>query len=181
MQREAAEREIAATRRYAAFPGSKPESLSAPRRWFAETGSTPLIGNSGEAADETAVAQGMVTLAGDLGWRFTLLVALDAWAGWHDLAQALKIPVDAAVPDDSGAIPLVAARNPALLPGWATDAQTPTERGRGLSLALHQEFTTPPADVAGLLAGIPARAVDLGFAVEAAQHPEGRLRGRVLS
>jgi tetratricopeptide (TPR) repeat protein len=181
VQREAAETEIATTRRYAAFPGTKPETLSPPRRWFAETGATPLTGNSGAPAGETAIAEAVVTLASDLGWRFTLLVALDAWGGWYDMAQALKIPVATALPDDASAIPLVAARNPALLPRWATEAQAPTMRGRGLSLALSQEVTLAPADVAGQLVEMPAHAVDLGFAVEAAQHPEGRLRGRVLS
>jgi hypothetical protein len=181
VQREAAEREIAITRRFAAFPGSKPETLSPARRWFAETGSTPLTGNTGEAAVETALAEAVVTLASDLGWRFTLLVALDAWGGWSDLAQALKVPVATATPDDTSAIPLAAARNPALLPHWTAEAQAPMERGRGLSLALLQDPTLAPADVAGRLVGMPAHMIDLGFAVEAAQHPEGRLRGRVLS
>jgi tetratricopeptide (TPR) repeat protein len=181
VQRQAAEREIAITRRYAAFPSSKPETLSPPRRWFAETGSTPLIGNSGEAASETQIAEGIVTLASDLGWRFTILVALDAWAGWHDLAQALKIPLGTAVPDDSDSIPLVAALNPVSLTRWPTEAQTPAVRGRGLSLALCQDRSIFPADVTGLLTDRPAHMVDLAFAVEAAQHPEGRLRGRVLS
>ena len=181
VQREAAEREISVTRRYAAFPGSRPDTLAPIRRWFAETGSVPLTGGQGEPAGETAIALAVGTLAGDLGWRFSVLVALDAWDGWYELAQSLGIPVAAARPEEPGAIPLVAARSPASLPSWPLESQAPAESGRGLSLALYQESDLPPADLVGQLTSVPVHRVDFAFAVEAALHPEGRLSGRVLS
>lgn len=180
-QREAAEREIGVTRRYAAFPGTRPDTLTPARRWFADSGSTPLTGSQGEPASETDVARAMVTLAQDLGWRFSVLVALDAWTGWYDLAKALGVPVAAAMPDDPDAIPLFVARTPGTVTHWASEVYAPADRGRGLSLALYQDRTSPPADVTGQLTDQPAHGVDLAFAVEAAQHPEGRLRGRVLA
>jgi hypothetical protein len=48
-------------------------------------------------------------------------------------------------------------------------------------MAIYQDPELPPADLAGQLTNLPPHAVDLAFAVEAAQHPESRLRGRVLS
>lgn len=181
VQREAAEREIGVTRRYAAFPGTRPDTLPPMRRWFAETGSTPLTGGQGEAAGETAIAMAMVTLAKDLGWRFSVVVALDAWEGWYDLAQALGVPVAAARPEAIDAIPLVVARDPSALPSWPVESQAPAELGRGLSMALYHDGSLAPADVTGQLTSVPIHRVDLAFAVEAAQHPESRLSGRVLS
>lgn len=178
VQREAAEREISVTRRYAAFPGSRPDTLPPLRRWFAETGGVPLTGSAGEAADEATMAAAIAVLAQDLDWRFTVLVALDAWEGWYDLARTMGVPVAAKVPADPKAIPLVASRQRT---GGANEADIPGMMQRGLTVVLHQDPRLPPADLIGHLSTDPARAVDPAFAVEAAQHPEGRLRGRVLS
>jgi tetratricopeptide (TPR) repeat protein len=180
IQREAAEREIRITRRYAAFPGSRPDSLSRPRRWFADTGCVPLIGATGEPADELSVADAAAALSRDLDWRFSVLVALDTWDGWYDLAERLGVPVAAGLPTDGNAIPLMVARNPASLPDWEAQVESLARRGRGASLALHQATNTPPADLVGQVSDDAGHAVDLAFAVEAAQHPEGRLRGRIL-
>jgi tetratricopeptide (TPR) repeat protein len=180
VQREAAEREIGVTRRYAAFSGSRPDTLPSMRRWFAETGSVPLTGGHGDPAGETDIALAVKTLTGDLGWRFSALVALDAWEGWSELAQALGVPVAPALSDDSTSIPLVVARDPTALPSWESESQTPARRGRGLSMALYQNPELATADLIGQLTSLPTHAVDLAFAVEASQHPEGRLRGRVL-
>ena len=179
-QRQAAEREIGVTRRYAAFPGFRPDTLTPSRHWFAETGTIPLIGGYGDPAGETDIALAVKTLAGDVGWRFSVLVALDAWEGWSELAQALGVPVAAALSDDSTSIPLVVARDPTALPSWESESQTPARRGRGLSMALYQDPELATADLVGQLTSLPTHAVDLAFAVEASQHPEGRLRGRVL-
>jgi tetratricopeptide (TPR) repeat protein len=181
IQREAAEREIGVTRRYAAFPGTRPDTLPPIRRWFAETGSVPLTGGQGDPAGETAIARAVSTLAGDLGWRFSVLVSLDAWEGWYDLAQALGIPVATVLPEDAASIPLVVARDPTALPSWVNESQAPARRGRGLSMALYQDPELTPADLTGQLTNLPPHAVDLAFAIEAAQHPESRLRGRVLA
>jgi tetratricopeptide (TPR) repeat protein len=179
VQREAAEREIRITRRYAAFPGSKPDALTPSRRWFAETGSVPLTGANGEPVTDTIMAEAIAALAHDLDWRFTVLVALDAWDGWYPLAKRLGVPVADRLPSDGAAIPLVAARVAGTAPTWPEEAEAPAELGRGLSVALNQSPELPPADVSGRLADGP-QGLDLSFAVEAAQHPEGRLRQRVL-
>jgi len=180
-QREAAEAEIRLTRRFAAFPGSKPEALPPARRWFAEHGAVILTGMPGAAATDADLVQGMAQLAKDLGWRFTSVVALEAWPGWYDLAQVLDVTVAATLPEDPSAIPLAACRNPATIPRWAECGAALAARGRGATLALHQGADTPAADIVGQLADAPPRALDLAFAVEAAQHPEGRLRPRVLT
>lgn len=181
IQREAAEREVGVTRRYAAFPGTKPDTLPPPRRWFAETGSVPLTGNAGEPASDTAMAESVVALSHDLDWRFSVLVAIDAWEGWSNLASALGVPVAATLPSDGNAIPLVVARQPAAQLEWASCVERVAQRGRGATLALHQVLTDAAADLTGAVNETPGRAVDLAFAVEAAQHPEGRLHRRVLA
>ena len=181
IQREAAEYEIRVTRRFAAFPGTKPDTLPPQRLWFAETGSVPLAGITGGIIDEAQLAGAVVTLARDLGWRFTTLVALDAWEGWPELARALGISFALALPDDPHAIPLVAARQPATLSNWAADSQVPARTGRGLSLGLWVPAGVTPPDVTGVLDNLTPRGPDSAFAVEAALHPEGRLRNRILS
>lgn len=181
VQREAAEREIHVTRRYAAFPGTRPDTLPAARRWFADTGSATLTGNTGEPATETQVVDALACLAGDLEWRFTVVEALDAWEGWYDLAARLGVPVAADPPGDAGAIPLVVCRDPAGQPQWEARVTAPRERGRGASLALRQPAELAPADLIGFLTSAPPHAIDLAFATEAVQHPEALLRGRVLA
>src|SRR5690606_32081712 len=47
VQREAAAREVQVTRGFAAFPGSRPDTLAPARRWFAEHGAIPLSGSAG--------------------------------------------------------------------------------------------------------------------------------------
>lgn len=180
-QRSAAEREIRVTRRFAAFPGSKPEALPPARRWFAEQGAVLLTGMPGPPANETDLLHGIVQLTRDLGWRFTALVPLEAWPGWYDLAQSLDLPIAAALPADASAVPLVAIRDPASAQRWSEVGEAVAAKGRGATLALVQPESLPPADITGQLAGVPPRALDLAFAVETAQHPEGRLAGRVLA
>ncbi|HTS88345.1 MAG TPA: hypothetical protein VMG41_07610 [Gemmatimonadales bacterium] len=178
VQREAAEREVRVTRRYAAFPGSRPDTLPPLRRWFADTGAVPLTGHQGEPADERAMASAIAVLARDLDWRFSVLVALDAWEGWYDLARALGVPVAAKLPADPKAIPLVASRQ---LTGRPSETDIPATLQRGARVVLRQDATHPPADLIGHLTTTPPRAIDPAFAVEAAQHPEGRLHNRVLA
>lgn len=109
-QRDAAEAEIRITRRYAMFPGSRPETLRPISRWFGETGAIPLTGTVGEPPADADLSAAFAVLAKRLGWRFTVLVALDAWEGWYDLAKTLGIPVAAVIPIDPLAIPLIVAR-----------------------------------------------------------------------
>jgi tetratricopeptide (TPR) repeat protein len=180
IQREAAEQEIRITRRYAAFHGSKPDTLPPLRRWFADTGSAPLTGHTGDPATDEQIVEAFACLTRDLEWHFSVLVALDTWEGWHNLAARLDVSVTTALPPDPNAIPLVAVRDPTDRPLWEIQARAPAERGRGASLALRQPAGLTPADVVGYLAEVPLHGVDLPFATEAVQHPEASLHGRVL-
>ncbi len=179
-QRAAAEREVAVTRRYAAYPGRRPETLPPARRYFAETGAIALTGSSGEASADDAVAAALLRMALEEGWKFSVVVALDAWPGWYDLARGLEIPVAAEVPESSGGIPLIVARHPGNLPRWRELADLPARLGRGASFALHQPADAPTADLVGFVDGLPAGAIDPALAVETAQHPESRLAHRKM-
>jgi tetratricopeptide (TPR) repeat protein len=179
-QREEAEGEIRITRRHAAFPASKPDRLPAHRRWFAETGAVPLAGDQGQPPDDSALATGLAQLAGELEWRFDLVVALDAWEGWYRLATRLGVPVAAEMPTQTGTTPLVVARTDRATPTWADIPTEVQRRGRGLTFVLHQDPAAPPADVCGSLGPEPTGAIDFAFATEAALHPEGRLHARAL-
>jgi tetratricopeptide (TPR) repeat protein len=180
IQRDRAEAEIAVTRRYALFPGSRPDTLPPLARWFAETGAVPLTGTEGPGTTDMELATSVATLAERLGWRFTVLVALDAWEGWYDLAKALGVPVAAALPASPDTVPLVAGRSPASRADWGGLVDQVVARGRGLTLALHQASTAPTADLVAQLDGTTGRAIDLELAAEAASHPASRLAGRVL-
>ncbi len=181
VQREAAAREIRITRRFAAFPGSRPDTLAPARRWFAETGAVPLTGSHGAAASDVEAAGALALLARDLGWEFTVVVALDAWPGWYDLAQDLGVPVAAELPADGTAIPLLVARAAEGGERWLEATTRVATSGRGASFGLRQVAEAPPADLTGWIGPTATGAVDPAFAVEAAQHPEGRLAGRTLS
>jgi tetratricopeptide (TPR) repeat protein len=179
-QRSAAEAEIRVTRRYATFPGSRPDTLPPLRRWFADTGAVPLTGSVGEAATDPRICVAVVELATRMQWRFSVLVALDAWHGWYDLATALGVPVAAAIPADPLAIPLLVTRTAGAHAEWAGFAAALRELGRGLSFALRQPEDVPTADLVAQLGEHPAHAVDLPFAVEAAEQPDSCMAGRVL-
>ena len=179
-QRASAEAEIRITRRYATFPGSRPETLPPLARWFADTGAVPLTGIAGEAPTDIELGAAFAELSTSMGWLFSALVALDAWDGWYDLAKQLGVPVSAIIPVDPLAIPLIVTRLAGAHAEWAAFAAAPLMSGRGLSLALRQPEQTHAADVTAQLEGTPVCAVDLAFATEAAGLPDGRLAGRVL-
>ena len=178
-QRQAAEREIRRTRRFAAFPGFKPETLTPSRRWFAETGGVPLSCAQGDPASERQLLETFAELASEQEWAFTHLVSVDGWDGWSAVATRLDIPIGRRMPAEETAIPLVAIRAPGMVPGWADLVDAPASLGRGLSLALDLPTESLPADVVGRLSGVNG-SVDPALALEAAQHPEGRLHNRKL-
>jgi tetratricopeptide (TPR) repeat protein len=178
-QREAAEREIRRTRRYAAFSGFRPDTLAPSRRWFAETGAVPLSGSVGAPASDAELLDAFAELASEERWAFTVLVAVDGWEHWGRLATRLDVPIAGRMPRDPGAIPLVAARSPGVLPEWADLVDAPASLGRGLSFALDLPAEAAPADVLGRISGALG-GVDPALALEAAQHPEGRLQDRTL-
>ncbi|MFN8654350.1 MAG: tetratricopeptide repeat protein [Gemmatimonadales bacterium] len=178
-QRALARREIQRTRRYAAFPGFKPDTLPPARQWFAESGGVPLSGSQGTPATDHDLLRTFAQLAADLDWHFTALVALDGWDEWRELGAWLSIPVLPQPAEDASAIPLVAARAPGALASWAALVDQPFTLGRGLSFALELDRGAPAADVAGRLTGL-AGSVEPALALETAQHPEGRLYTRTL-
>lgn len=178
-QRLAAERELRRTRRYAAFPGFRPDTLPPARRWFAETGGVPLSCSTGVTVPDSDLLGAFAELATDLGWSFTSLVSLDDWESWEGLAARLEVPLAHEMPSAQDAVPLVAARAPSGVEAWARIVDEPMRTGRGLSFALELPHTDPPADVVGRLTG-QAGAIDPSLALEASQHPEGRLYNRIL-
>jgi len=113
-QRSDAEREIAATRRYAFYAPRKPEDLSPAERWFADTGTLVLAPDAGPVppGDETLVAT-FAEVAEDSGWRFGQVIALGpTLPAWSDLAQRLGAPLAGPTAFDPAACPLVVAARP---------------------------------------------------------------------
>jgi tetratricopeptide (TPR) repeat protein len=181
-QRAEAERQVAVTRRYAAFAGLRPDGIPGARRWFAETGAVPLTGTATIAPPtEGQLLDTFAQLSREQDWRFTAMVSTDGWEGWNRLSASLAIPMEQNFPAEPDAVPLVVGRRPdSGDPAWRQAAADLASLGRGLSLGLQQMPEAEQADVFGLLVGSGGAACDLAFATEAVQHPEGRLRGRVL-
>jgi len=90
-QREEAEREILATRRYAFWAPRRPDDLQAAERWFAETGAVVLAPVPGPVPpSDEALAKAFAELAQDSGWRFGQVVAVGpSLPVWAPLAEAL--------------------------------------------------------------------------------------------
>src|SRR5207249_2253275 len=102
-QRAAAEREIAATRRYAFYAPRRPDGLTPAERWFAETGTVVLASDDATAVpDDASLAVAFVDLARDSGWRFGQIVALGPTLPvWRTLADALGAPLVTRCPQPS--------------------------------------------------------------------------------
>jgi tetratricopeptide (TPR) repeat protein len=180
-QRQAAEREVRSTRRYAAFPGRRPDVLPPGRRWFAEHGAVPLaLEVDAAGASDAGLAEAFIQFFRDERWRFSHLIAIDHWNAWSPFAEALGLPVRSRLPDDPMAVPLlVAERAEAGEAVWQDGVEQIERTRRGLSFAIRQDTAATPGDVFGRL-GERTVAVDLAFATEATQHPAGRLAGRIL-
>ncbi len=182
VQRIEAERQIGITRRYAAFPGRRPETLPDSRRWFAETGAV-LLTASGEGPPPTDenLLKAFAELARSEEWRFTSLVRTDSWIGWSQLASDLGLGIVDDLDAADGAIPLIVARRPhpsQVL--WSRGEREVAVFEHGLTFVLEQPLEVPTADVIATLEGHRSTQLDLGAATEAVQHPESRLRGRRL-
>src|SRR5712691_11567497 len=108
-QREEAEREILATRRYAFYAPRRPDQLSADERWFADTGAVVLAPVPGPVPpSDEALAKAFVELAQDSGWRFGQVVAVGpSLSVWTPLAEALGAPLIGRDAVDPDAVPLV--------------------------------------------------------------------------
>src|SRR6266702_1354412 len=103
-QRASAEREIAATRRYAFYAPRRPDELTPAERWFAETGTVVLASDdASDAPDDATLAAAFLDLARDSGWRFGQIVALGpALPVWRTLADALRAPLVTRTGFDAG-------------------------------------------------------------------------------
>ena len=185
-QREAAEREIAATRRYAFYAPRRPEELSMAERWFADTGAVVLAPDDGpDAPDDATLAAAFLDLARDSGWRFGQVVTLGpALPVWRPLADALGAPLVTRSGFDPSIVPLVVAQRPQPADaGWPTLTSAVSERASGLVFVLEHPApaSTPSADVIGVLTDAGTRRlrqVNVAHALAEVQHPAGRLAGR---
>src|SRR5207247_622033 len=145
-QRAAAEREIAATRRYAFYAPRRPDGLTPAERWFAETGTVVLASDDATAApDDASLAAAFVDLARDSGWRFGQIVALEpAVAVWRTMADALGAPLVTRTGFDPAACPLVVAQRPQPADsGWSTLTAAVAEHATGLVFVL-EHLPAPP-------------------------------------
>ncbi|MGH7699820.1 MAG: tetratricopeptide repeat protein, partial [Gemmatimonadales bacterium] len=133
-QRQEADREIAATRRYAFYASRRPDQLSPAERWFADTGTVVLTPHPGPVppSDDVLIAA-FLELATDRGWQFgQVLVAGPTLPGWGTLGAGLGAPLVARPAFDPHAVPLVVAPRP--LPAdatWATCAPAIAAHGAG--------------------------------------------------
>ncbi|HYK83657.1 MAG TPA: tetratricopeptide repeat protein [Gemmatimonadales bacterium] len=189
-QREAAERDIAATRRYAFYAPRRPEDLSSAERWFAETGTVVLAADEGpDVPDDAALAAAFLDLARDSGWRFGQVVSLGpALPVWHTLAERLDAPLLTRTGFDPGTCPLVVAQRPQPADvGWATLTAAVSEGAAGLVFVLEHPADPPQAaaaDVVGVLTDggrRRTRRINGAHALVEAQHPASRLAGRRLT
>ena len=189
-QREAAEREIAATQRYAFYAPRRPDELTLAERWFADTGTVVLAPDEArDAPDDATLAGAFLDLARDSGWRFGQIVALGpALPVWHTLADTLGAPLVTRTGFDPRTCPLVVAQRPQPADaGWATVTSAVSEHASGLVFVLEHPAEAPAelpdADVIGVLTdrgGRRARRTNVPHALSEAQHPAGRLAGRRL-
>lgn len=189
-QRRAAEREILATQRYAAYAPRKPEDLHPAERWFAVTGGAVLAPRAGPVAPgDEALVRAFGELTADAGWRFGQVVAVGPTLPiWNILADLVDAPLVTRGAFDAAAVPLLAALRP--LPpdtGWGELATAVAGEGSGLVFTIeHPRETAPEAvdtDVTGVLtdAGVRASAIPVvARALADVQHPSSRLATRRL-
>jgi len=188
-QRESAEREILATRRYAFYAPRRPEELSPAERWFAETGAVVLAGDAHtDVPDDAVLLAGFLDLAGDAGWRFGQVVTFGpALGAWRTLADRLRVPLVSRTGIDAAAAPLVVAQRP--LPGdtgWNALVEAVTQHSAGLVFVLEHPAEQPAAEGADVIGVLTdggrrrARRSNVAHALSEAQHPAARLAGRRL-
>ena len=188
-QRDAAEREILATRRYAFYAPRRPDGLTPAERWFAETGTVVLaVDVDAEVPDDEALVAAFLDLVGDMGWRFGQVVTFGpALEAWTTLAHGLRAPLVGRTALDAAAVPLVVAQRP--LPGdagWTALTGTVAHEAAGLVFVLEHPAEADPAgvDVIGVLTDGGrrlARRSNVPHALSEAQHPAARLAGRRLT
>jgi Flp pilus assembly protein TadD len=189
-QRQVAEREILATRRYAAYAPRRPDDLLPAERWFAETGACVLAPRPGPVPPgDEALVRALAELAQDRGWQFGQVVPMGPTLPiWGTLADLLDASVVGRSEFDPTAVPLLAALRP--LPadtGWSELASAIDEHQAGLVFTLEHPVETPfdavRTDVIGVLttAGRRANAIPaVARALADALHPAARVHSRRL-
>jgi tetratricopeptide (TPR) repeat protein len=186
-QRDAAEHEIAVTRRFAFYAPRKPEELAPGERWFAEGGAPVLAAVPAPARPpDDALIDAFLELAQDCGWRFGQVVALGpSLPAWERLAQGLGAPRVERAAFDLNACPLVAAVRPLGREAeWDTLGAALVEHAQGLAFVLeHPVETAAAADLVGVLTDAGLRrslGAQVAHTLAEAQHPAARLAGRRL-
>ncbi len=186
-QREVAEHEILATRRFAFYAPRRPDDLSAAERWFAETGTVVLAPDAGPVPpSDDALVQAFLEVSHDSGWRFgQVVVAGPALPIWSTLAEGLRAPRVEWTALDPATCPVVVAPRP--LPAdaaWPVLTRAVAEHAAGLVFVL--EHPADPsaavgADVIGVLADGDvrrSRMPNTAHALAESQHPAVRYAGR---
>jgi tetratricopeptide (TPR) repeat protein len=186
-QRDAAEQEIAVTRRFAFYAPRKPEDLAPGERWFAEGGAPVLAAVPAETPpSDDALVAAFLELAQDCGWRFGQVVALGpSLPAWDRLAQGLGAPRVERAAFNLGACPLLVAVRPLGREAeWDTLGAALVEHAQGLAFVLeHPAETTAAADLVGVLTDAGLRrslGPQVAHTLAEAQHPAARLAGRRL-
>jgi hypothetical protein len=188
-QREAGEREILTTRRYAFYAPRRPEELAPAERWFAETGTVVLASHAdAEVPDDATLVSAFLELARDSGWRFGQVVAVGpALPAWQLLADGLRLPLVSRMAFDSATVPLVVVQRP--LPGdagWLALPGAVAQDRAGLVFVLEHPAEVPAPDGADVIGALTdaghrrPRRIDVAHALSEAQHPAARLAGRRL-
>lgn len=166
-QQDDALRQIAVTRRHAAFP-CVPARLGPAQRWFARTGSVILAGAGGRAGD-TELVLDLVRLIRAAGWAFTSVVTADHWSGWQALAAELRLPLTRKLQPGFEIAPLLVGVHP--VKRWVAWHENLATAALGLSFLLEQPADGPAAGMAGRLEGHPGTS-DPAENLRLARHPD---------
>ncbi len=188
-QKQDAEREISATRRYASYAPRRPEDLSPAERWFADTGAVVLATTPGPVApsDETLVAT-FAEVAANAGWHFGQVILLgQEFPACNDLADRMGAPLVTPAAFDPAVCPLIVAQRP--LPTdrtWTGIVRRLADQSIGLVLTMEhpaEEWTGATVDVVGVLTDAGKRrerAPNPAQALSEAQNPGSRVAARRL-
>ena len=189
-QKQEADREIAATRRYGLYAPRKPEDLSPTERWFADTGSVVLASAPGPVApsEETLVAT-FAEVAANCDWHFGQVILLGPeFPASNDLAYRLGAPLVTPAALDPAVCPLVLGLHP--LPAdkiWNGIAAKLTSQSIGLVFAVEHPAEALPGTVTSDVVGVLTdggkrreRAPNPAQAMADARQAGARLAGRRL-
>ena len=188
-QKQDAEREISATRRYASYAPRRPEDLSPAERWFADTGAVVLATTPGPVApsDETLVAT-FAEVAANAGWHFGQVILLgQEFPACNDLADRMGAPLVTPAAFDPAVCPLIVSQRPLLTDRtWTGIVRRLADQSMGLVLTMEhpaEEWTGATVDVVGVLTDAGKRrerAPNPAQALSEAQNPGSRVAARRL-